>query len=165
MVTAWRIVKRKRARTAFSGDGARQYGGRWNSPGVPMVYAAASQSLAALEMVVHLDSSELLRDYVVFEVGIDKSLIEKLDPARLPRNWRADPPPGKVRELGNGWVKSCTSAVLQVPSATLPAENNLLLNPRHPDFPKLVIGKPSAFNSIPAWQSKGGFKYHLKPPR
>jgi RES domain-containing protein len=149
MITAWRIVKRKRSRTAFSGEGARQYGGRWNSRGVPMAYTAASQSLAALEMVVHLDSSELLHHYVVFEVGIDESLIEKLDRARLPRNWRADPPPAKVRELGNAWAKSCTSAVLQVPSATLPAENNFLLNPRHPDFPKLVIGKPSAFQFDP----------------
>ena len=149
MITAWRIIKRKRARTAFSGDGARQYGGRWNSPGVPMVYTAASQSLAALEMVVHLDSSELLHEYVVFEVGIDESLIEEVDRARLPRNWRADPPPAKVRELGNAWAKSSTSAVLQVPSATLPAENNFLLNPRHPDFPKLVIGKPSAFQFDP----------------
>ena len=149
MLTAWRIVKRKRARTAFSGEGARQYGGRWNSPGVPMVYTAASQSLAALEMVVHLDSSELLHHYVVIQVGIDEALIEKLDRARLPKDWRADPPPGKVRELGNAWVKSGTSAVLQVPSATLPAENNFLLNPRHPDLPKLVIGKPSAFQFDP----------------
>ena len=149
MIAAWRIVKRKRARTAFSGDGARQYGGRWNSPGVPMVYAAASQSLAALEMVVHLDSSELLHEYVVIEVGIDELLIEMLDRARLPRNWRAEPPPAKVRELGDAWVKSGASAVLQVPSATLPAENNFLLNPHHPDFPKLVIGKPSAFQFDP----------------
>ena len=149
MITAWRIVKRKRSRTAFSGEGARQYGGRWNSRGVPMAYTAASQSLAALEMVVHLDSSELLHHYVVFEVGIDESLIEEVDRARLPRNWRAEPPPAKVRELGDAWVKRDTSAVLQVPSATLPAENNFLLNPRHPDFPKLVIGKPSAFQFDP----------------
>ena len=149
MITAWRIVKRKRARTAFSGEGARQYGGRWNSPGVPMIYAAASQSLAALEMVVHLDSSELLGEYVVFEVGIDESLIEKLDGAQLPKNWRAEPTPPKIRELGDTWVRSGTSAVLQVPSATLPAENNFLLNPRHPDFSKLAIGKSAAFQFDP----------------
>jgi RES domain-containing protein len=149
MITAWRIVKRKRARTAFSGDGARQYGGRWNSPGVPMVYTAASQSLAALEMVVHLDSSELLHYYVVFKVGIEESLIKKVTSDRLPKNWRADPAPAKVRELGNAWVKSGASAVLQVPSATLPAENNYLLNPLHPDFPKLTIGRPTAFQFDP----------------
>jgi RES domain-containing protein len=145
MITAWRIVKRKRATTAFTGEGAHLYGGRWNSPGVAIVYTAASQSLAALEMVVHLDSSELLHNYVVFEVGIDESLVAKVGPSQLPRNWRADPPPKKVREVGDAWVRAGTSAVLQVPSATLPAEYNFLINPRHPDFPKLVIGKPSPF--------------------
>jgi RES domain-containing protein len=145
MTTAWRIVKRKHARTAFTGEGARRYGGRWNSPGTAIVYTAESQSLAALEMVVHLDSSELLRNYVVFEVDIDESLVVKIGLAQLPRNWRADPPPKRVREVGDAWAKAATSAVLQVLSATLPAEHNFLLNPHHPDFPKLVIGKPSSF--------------------
>jgi RES domain-containing protein len=145
MITAWRIVKRKHARTAFTGEGARIYGGRWNSPGIAIVYTAASQSLAALEMVVHLDSSELLRNYVVFEVGIDESLVVRIGLAQLPRNWRADPPPQKVRDVGDAWAKAATSAVLQVPSSTVPAEYNFLLNPYHPDFPKLVIGKASPF--------------------
>jgi RES domain-containing protein len=145
MITAWRIVKRKRVRTAFTSEGARLYGGCWNSPGVAIVYTAESRSLAALEMVVHLDSSELLHNYVVFEVGIDESLVVKIGSSQLPRNWRADAPPEKVREVGDAWAKAGTSAVLQVPSATLPAEFNFLLNPRHPDFPKLVIGKPSPF--------------------
>ncbi len=54
MVVAWRIVKRKHAKKAFTGEGARQFGGRWNSPGVAIVYTAESQSLAALEILVHL---------------------------------------------------------------------------------------------------------------
>ena len=145
MITAWRIVKRKHARTAFTGEGARRYGGRWNSPGTAIVYTAESQSLAALEMVVHLDSSELLRNYVVFEVGIDESLVVKIGLAQLPRNWRADPPPPRVREVGDAWAKAATPAVLQVPSTTLPAEHNFLLNPHHPDFPKLVIGRSFSF--------------------
>ena len=82
-ITAWRIVKRKRARAAFTGEGARLYEGRWNSAGVAIVYTAASQSLAALEMVVHLESSELLDSYVVFEVGIDESLVARVDPSQL----------------------------------------------------------------------------------
>ena len=145
MITAWRIVKRRHARTAFSGEGARLYGGRWNSPGVAIVYTAESQSLAALEMVVHLESSELLHNYVVFEVGIDESLVLKIEWSQLPRNWRADPPPQKVREIGDAWAAAGKSAVLQVPSATLPSERNFLLNPRHHDFARLVIGKPSPF--------------------
>jgi RES domain-containing protein len=86
MIPAWRIVKRKHARAAFSGEGARRYGGRWNSAGVAIVYTAGSQSLAALEMVVHLGSSELLDHYLVFEVGIDESLVVKVEASQLPRN-------------------------------------------------------------------------------
>jgi RES domain-containing protein len=149
MLTAWRIVKRKYGRTAFTGEGARLYGGRWNSVGFPIVYTAESQALAALEMVVHLDSSDLLDHYVWFKIGIDESLVTIVASSELPRNWRADPPPIKVREIGDSWVTAGTSAVLQVPSAILPAEYNFLLNPHHPDFPKLLIGRRIPFRFDP----------------
>ncbi len=149
MITAWRIVKRKRAGAAFTGEGARRYGGRWNSAGVAIVYTAESQSLAALEMVFHLDSPELLNYYVVFEVGIEEALVAKVELAQLPRNWRTDPPPKRIREVGDAWARAGTSAVLQVPSAILPAEHNFLLNPGHRDFPRLMIGKPFPFEFDP----------------
>ena len=149
MITAWRIVKRRRAGRAFTGEGARLYGGRWNSAGVAVVYTAESQSLAALEMLVHLDASELLESYVVFEVGMEESLVMKVERWQLPRDWRADPPPRKGQQVGDAWVAKGTSSVLQLPSAILPAEHNFLLNPRHPDFPKLVIGKPAPFRFDP----------------
>jgi len=149
MVTAWRIVKRKHARGAFDGEGARLYGGRWNTVGVAVIYAAESRSLAALEVVVRLDSSELLDHYVVFEVGIEESLIVRVGLPELPRNWRANPPPKKIQAIGDAWATAGASAVLQVPSAVLPAEHDFLLNPRHRDFPKLVIGKPTPFRFDP----------------
>ena len=149
MITAWRIVKRKLARRAFNGEGARLYGGRWNSVGRAVVYTAESQSLAALEVVVHLDSSELLNHYVVFEVGIDEALIARLGFAELPRNWRANPLPRKIQMIGDAWAAAGTSPVLQVPSAVLPAEHDFLLNPRHRDFPRPVIGKPTPFRFDP----------------
>ncbi len=147
MIVAWRIVKRKHAKKAFSGEGARLFGGRWNSPGVAMVYTAESQSLAALEIVVHLESSELLEKYVVFEVGIDTRLISRLDMRRLPKGGAPDP--AVCREIGDAWVAAASSVVLQVPSATVPAESNFLLNPRHRDFSRLKIGKPLAFRFDP----------------
>jgi RES domain-containing protein len=110
-----------------------------------MVYTAQSQSLAALELLVHLDSSELLATYVVFEVRIDASLIARVNSAKLPRNWRADPPPDRLREIGDTWVSAGRSAVLRTPSTVVPAEDNFLLNPQHPDFARLEIGKPSPF--------------------
>lgn len=148
-VTAWRIAKSKHARAAFTGEGARLFGGRWNSPGIAVIYTAQSQSLAALEMLVHLESSDLLPNYILFEVGIDESLVTQIDLSQLPKNWRDDPPPAKVRAIGDVWVAGGTSAVLRVPSAVVPGENNFLLNPRHEDFPQLRIGKPLPFRFDP----------------
>lgn len=144
-VTAWRIVKRKFASQAFNGEGARLFGGRWNSPGVPMVYMAQSQSLAALEILVNVEPSELLSHYVVIEVTIEPSMITAVDISALPQNWRSDPPPQKLKTIGDLWMRKNSSIVLQVPSSVIPAESNFLLNPRHPDFDKLRIGKPVAF--------------------
>ena len=146
ILTAWRITKRKHARTAFSGEGARQFGGRWNHPGIAMVYTAETRSLAALEILVHLGSSDLLQKYLLFEVGVDESLVTRVEAGRLPKNWRADPPPDKLRAIGDDWVLSASSAVLQVPSALIPGESNFLLNPGHPDFPRVRIGKPLPFD-------------------
>jgi RES domain-containing protein len=145
-VTAWRITKRKHARHAFSGEGAREFGGRWNNPGTAVVYTAQSQSLAALEMLVHLDSADLLEKYVLLAADFDQSLVKVVDASNLPRNWRADPPPAQVRSIGDEWVLGGSSAVLQVPSVLVSGENNFLLNPGHQDFARIRFGKPLAFH-------------------
>lgn len=105
-------------------------------------------------MLVHLDSSELLGTYVLFEVGIAESLVQTVEISKLPKNWRADPPPGKLRAIGNEWVAAGTSAVLRVPSALVPGEHNFLFNPRRQDFPKLHIGKPVSFRFDPRLREK-----------
>ncbi|MDE3181496.1 MAG: RES domain-containing protein [Acidobacteriota bacterium] len=139
------MVQRKLAKDAFSGEGARRYGGRWNPPGVAMVYTAGSQSLAALEIIVHYDAAGLLDEYVVIQVEFDDSLVTQLDCRELPNRWRDDPAPAKLQEIGGNWAASEKSVALEVPSATIPAESNFLLNPRHPAFAKLRIGKPERF--------------------
>ena len=144
-VTAWRITKRKHARHAFSGEGAREFGWRWNNPGTAVVYTAQSQSLAALEMLVHLDSADLLEKYVLLAADFDHSRVKVVDASNLPRNWRADPPPAQVRSIGDEWVLGGSSAVLQVPSVLVSGENNFLLNPGHQDFARIRFGKPLAF--------------------
>jgi RES domain-containing protein len=149
IVTAWRITKRKHSRHAFTGEGAREFGGRWNSPGTAVVYTAQSQSLAALEMLVHLDSSDLLMKYVLIGVEFDDSLIGRIEPSALPRNWRSDPAPAELQAIGDNWVLAGSSAVLQVPSALVPGESNFLLNPEHRDFARLTFGKPLAFGFDP----------------
>ncbi len=143
--TAWRITKRKHVKTAFSGSGARKYGGRWNSPGTAIIYAAQTQSLAVLEMLVHLGGPELLQRYVLIGVEIEQSLVGEVEISELPRNWRANPAPLGLRSIGDDWVKGAGSVVLRVPSVLVPAESNFFLSPAHPDFPKLVVGEPVRF--------------------
>ena len=110
-----------------------------------MVYTAQSQALAALEILVNVGSAELLAHYVIIEVAIEPALITRIELSTLPRNWRFDPPPRRIRAIGDDWIAAGTSAVLQVPSSVIPAESNFLINPRHPDFHKLRIGKPLGF--------------------
>ncbi len=153
-LTAWRITKRKHAKTAFSGEGARQFGGRWNHPGVPVIYAAETRSLAALEILVHLGSPEILQKYVLFELEIEESLVTRLEIEKLPKNWRSNPPPDKIRTIGDDWVKALTSVVLQVPSALIPGESNFLLNPGHPNFSQVRISKSQPFDFDPRLASE-----------
>ena len=145
MISAWRIVKRKLLKSAFTGEGARLYGGRWNSPGSAVVYTAESQSLAVLEMLVHLEAAELLSHYVLVEARLPEGPIPEIDRTRLPRNWSADPPPARLRETGDAWIAERRSAVLRVPSVLVSGESNYLLNPAHPDFSKVLIGEPTPF--------------------
>lgn len=140
-VTAWRIVKHKYSTAkAFDGEGARLYGGRWNSRGTAVVYTAQSQSLAVLEMLVHLDSADLLQSYIFYPVTIPDYEISFLADTDLPRNWQFDPAPPRLREIGDAWAGSGTSIALRVPSSLVPSEFNYLLNPKHPEFAKLKIG-------------------------
>ncbi len=95
MRQAFRIVRETHAATAFTGEGAALYGGRWNSPGARVVYTSASASLAALETLVHLNPA-LRFNYVIFSIEFDERLVEKIPPASLPAGGgtsRRHPPP------------------------------------------------------------------------
>lgn len=145
MITAWRIVKAKHADTAFDGEGARLLGGRWNSPGLPLVYMAESAALAALEMLVHLGTGAILRAYVLISCSFDQAIALNLDRSRLPSNWRSYPAPPELQLIGNEWLKNGRSAVLEVPNAIIPAESNYLLNPHHADFGSIRVSEPDPF--------------------
>ena len=147
--SAWRIFKPKHAATAFTGEGARLYGGRWNTPGNPVVYTAGSVSLAALEMLVHLSSHQVLESYLVCEVRFDETVVATIDAAELPADWRSDPAPLAVQRIGDEWIEAGTSAVLWVPSAIVDTEFNFLLNPAHPEFAAIAIGEPASFRFDP----------------
>jgi RES domain-containing protein len=145
MPTGWRIVKSRHASTAFDAEGARLYGGRWNSPGTRMVYTSGSISLAVLEVLVHLRETALLSSYSLITARFNDALVEGLDRSRLPDGWRSYPAPPELQRIGDEWIRSRRSAVLQVPSAVVERESNYLLNPAHPDFSSVVIGEPEPF--------------------
>jgi RES domain-containing protein len=142
LISVWQITKKKHTKSAFTGEGARLYGGRWNSPGKPVVYTAESRALALVEILVHLNSAGLLAKYVVFQVEIDKPFIAHLEPRELPSNWQMEPAPKQLQMLGDAWLESQRSPILRVPSAIVGGEFNYLLNPLHVDFSKLRIHRP-----------------------
>jgi RES domain-containing protein len=144
MPKAWRIIKEKHADTAFSGEGARLYGGRWNSPGIPLVYTSSTKALAALESLVHLNPQMHFK-YAAIPIEFDKALLEVLPIKTLPADWEVEPPPPSSKAVGNDWVRKARSAVLELPSVIISGEPNYLLNPSHPDFKKISIGKSEPF--------------------
>jgi len=145
IVEAWRLVKTRYLTGAFDGEGAREFGGRWNSPGVAVVYLAESLALAALEVLVHLQNTSPLPAYSAVPVRFDARLVKTLSARDLPGNWRASPPPADLRSLGDAWVRGMKSPLLAVPSAVVEAERLFLLNPAHPGFHRVRIGRPRPF--------------------
>ena len=149
IIKAWRIVKAAYKNKAFTGDGARMYGGRWNSKGVPVIYTAGSLALASIEMVVNLPSPKLLESFVRIPVRFNSKLVEEHLSADFPANWNSRPISPYTRSIGDKWIKEQRSVVLKVPSVVVPEEFNYLLNPMHPDFKKLEVGKPVVYHFDP----------------
>jgi RES domain-containing protein len=145
---AFRIVKRRYAKQAFNGEGARLAGGRWNSQGQRAVYLSSTLSLAAMETFVHLGEDAVRLAYVYFEVEIPDS-VSIVTLARRPKGWRNEPPTNASMDAGDQWLKAGKSALLEVPSALIPLETNLILNLLHPNSGRLRIGVAQAFHFDP----------------
>ena len=149
-LTAWRIIKKKHMRTAFKGDGARIYGGRWNPVGTSVIYTAASLSLATLEIVVHLEREELLfAHFLKIPVTFDSSQVTALSRNILPKDWNRLPPSESTQRIGYRWISQSKFAVLKVPSTIIMEEYIYLINPNHNDFSRMKIGKPQRFKFDP----------------
>ena len=149
MLTTWRIVAAKYKSKAFTGDGARLFSGRWNSKGVAVIYTAGSLALASIELVVNLPSPKLLQTFIRIPARFDPSLVEELVPAKLPKDWQSRPISPKTKAIGDTWAKQQRSAVLKVPSIVVPEEHNYLMNPAHPDFAQIEVGRPVIYHFDP----------------
>ncbi|WP_415034070.1 RES family NAD+ phosphorylase [Azonexus sp.] len=146
MRTVWRITTARFAQTAFSGEGARLYGGRWNPKGWEVVYTTESQSLALLELMVQDDP--LRAHYVLIPAQLPADLPEtRIEVDQLPPGWRTIDARDVLQDLGLAWLEGGQTAVLNVPSAVVPAERSLLINPRHPDASRIVIGEAQSLQT------------------
>jgi RES domain-containing protein len=128
----------------FDGEGSRRVGGRWNHPGVAIVYTSEHPALAILELLVHLDQAPV--DYVVTSATIPREVrIEILDQS-LPSGWNDGVPIDYTKDFGTRWATELRSAALSVPSVILPDVRNYLLNPAHREFDRILIGTPTPLN-------------------
>ena len=131
---AFRIVKTKHLATCLDGEGAKRSGGRWNSKGRPVVYTGTSVALCHLEILVHMPGTILAAlPFSIVELDVPDELVADLNLSRLPEDWQAPECP-ECKRLGDEWLAEADNVGLLVPSAVVPEENNLLLNPEHPDF-------------------------------
>jgi RES domain-containing protein len=141
-MVGYRLVRKSRANDAFSGEGARRHGGRWNPKNIPVVYSSEHLSLAVLEFRVNQATYDPEDGYVYFQFEFDPALVDNL--ADPPDGWRdgisAEGAKTTAQEFGEKWFLESRSAILAVPSVVLDVERNFVLNPRHPDFPKIQIG-------------------------
>lgn len=149
-MTVWRVCSRRHARRAFLGDGAKLYGGRWNSPGRPLVYTSATLSLAGLEVLVHLTNEDWPDDLCAVPAEIPPAIKrQEITPEQLPRGWRRIPAPPSLRKIGDAWLDAGETAILAVPSAVIPVERNYLINPTHANMKEIQIGVPQRFDFDP----------------
>src|SRR5437867_3926429 len=143
----WRLSHR--AYSAFDGEGGLLKSARWHLAGVRIVYTSEHLSQAALEFFVNIGPDEQPVQLAARSAEIpDEVLRERLSPIDLPRGWRR-PDSSALRNLGMRWLEQQRAAVLIVPSAVIPQENNCILNPAHPDFARIRVHRIDSFSFDP----------------
>lgn len=145
-VTVWRLTHKGYADTAFSGEGARRHGGRFNSSGIPVVYTSENLPLALVETLTGLERYAQLRSYVFFRARLAEEMISVVSKEDLPEEWDRHPPPSQSQQVGDQWVSRKEAVVLRVPSVVVPYSYNYLLNPSHPAFEEIEIGSGESFS-------------------
>ena len=140
-VKVWRITHKDYAESAFTGEGAKLFGGRFNSEGIPLVYTSGSLSLAMLEIIVQSNGRGYFKHCTVFYAEIPENLINIPDLNNLPNEWNQIPYGKQPQQFGDAWIKSGNKPVIRVPSVVVPIEYNFLMNPMHPEFSEIKINE------------------------
>lgn len=146
----WRICSQAHASSTLTGAGGLYAAGQWHHKGHPIIYTSATPSLAALEVLVHVDPALAPSNMRLLEIDVPVELaVELCDPEQIVSDWSVYPAPSELQDFGSQWLASLRSAVLRVPSAVMQVESNLLLNPRHPHFSSVSVVQdlPFSFDS------------------
>lgn len=138
----YRFAKEKFS-SDISGEGAKIWGGRWNSPGLAVLYSSCSISLSLLELLIYQASYEEIMINRLMRIEVPDSLIQTLSVDSLKGKWQNDI--DYSRFIGNEFLQACKSLLLKVPSAIIPDEYNILINPRHSAFGKVSLISSSVF--------------------
>lgn len=134
----FRIQKAKYA-SDISGFGSTLVSGRWHQAGKhPILYTSSNISLAILECLVHLPTVVKPPDLVLLTLHIPDSSVAKPETKDLPENWNKKGYFDDVQRWGTTWLQGLSSLAILVPSVTSP-DDNILVNPRHPDFSHIRI--------------------------
>jgi RES domain-containing protein len=130
----------------WSGIGAELAGRRWNSKGIPMIYASESRALCTAEVAVHTPLGSPPKNYQLLTIKIpDDIALTEVDVHSLCAGWKKFPYLELTQHLGDDFIIKNEFPVMKVPSAVIPGDYNYLLNPRHPDFGRIEIIKKELY--------------------
>ena len=137
----------KRYCNDLSGTGAEITGGRWNFKGIKLLYTADSRALCMAEIAVHTPVGVMPINYYLTTIEIpDYSEIKQVEPETLADDWRKFPYSKSTQELGKNFIEKNENLYIKVPSAIVQGDFNILINPRHSDFEKVIVIKTEKFN-------------------
>jgi RES domain-containing protein len=125
--------------TDLSGTGSYLHGGRWNSPGTPLIYTAENNVLAAFEVALRIPLDQISRNYVMIPIEVPNEA-DVHSPPNLPANWHTNQK--FSQQVGDTFAKEGKHLLMKVPSALITDSYNYLINPSHPLIEKVTPKAP-----------------------
>ncbi|MHA7059812.1 RES family NAD+ phosphorylase [Aquimarina sp. M1] len=141
----YRIAKQKYIKD-LTGIGAKTVGGRWNPKGIAVLYTSTTAALSILEVLAHLPAAYFPDNMAIATIELPDELTTSLDIKQLPKDWNKIPPSTGIQHFAMNWISENISLGLKVPSIIVPREQNLLINPLHPDFDLVKLIEIEPFN-------------------
>ncbi|TYP72199.1 RES family NAD+ phosphorylase [Aquimarina intermedia] len=143
----FRIAKDQYIRD-LTGIGAKTVGGRWNAKGVAILYTSTSAALSILEVLAHLPASFFPDNMSIATIDIPDKFVGSFVEQSLPMGWDKIPPPIENHDFTMNWIHQQKYVGFKIPSSIIPKEQNLLLNPSHPNFKsvKIIDVEPFSFD-------------------